>query len=299
MSYSLAFVLGLLTCLAAFDSAQAIHVSWNYTDQEFWKTVEEWDCEGLRQSPIDIDTNNLVTDSMLVGLTLKNFDQSYDGNFTNTGHSVQFNLAAGSPTASFINHLGTYELLQFHLHWGSTSEEGSEHTIDGRSYAGELHFVTRKTTGSATDGDAFAVLGVLLVNGTSSSASLTELNDNIPTVDGEEIEVSGVRPMDFLPNSLSYYFYEGSLTTPGCNEVVQWFLLRNPVSVSEDFLNALRTTVEGEDGIIDMNFRNTQNLNGREVMIQTDDDTGDSAAFRLIGKGLIICIALFVSLLYY
>lgn len=34
-----------------------------------------------------------------------------------------------------------YVLEQFHCHWGATEDEGSEHTVDGRRYAGEVvHF---------------------------------------------------------------------------------------------------------------------------------------------------------------
>ena len=28
-----------------------------------------------------------------------------------------------------------YELLQFHFHWGSSNDRGSEHTIDGKRYS--------------------------------------------------------------------------------------------------------------------------------------------------------------------
>jgi len=31
-----------------------------------------------------------------------------------------------------------YKLEQFHCHWGCTSSKGSEHTVDGRPYAGEV-----------------------------------------------------------------------------------------------------------------------------------------------------------------
>jgi hypothetical protein len=32
---------------------------------------------------------------------------------------------------------GCYRLEQFHYHWGSDDERGSEHTIDGKAYAAE------------------------------------------------------------------------------------------------------------------------------------------------------------------
>ena len=32
----------------------------------------------------------------------------------------------------------TYRLEQFHCHWASNSDKGSEHTVDGRCYAAEV-----------------------------------------------------------------------------------------------------------------------------------------------------------------
>ena len=272
MTKFVAVTLILVTSLIASKNVQAIsEISWNYTDQEFWTTVEEWDCDGQRQSPIDIDTTTLATSGDLIDLVLTNFSKSYEGNFTNTGHTVQFTPNPGSPRALFRNHRGTYELLQFHLHWGASANQGSEHTVNGQSYSGELHFVTRKTTGAKTDGDAFAVLGVLLRSDISMSASgsYMELLNNIPGGGGEINLLNEVRPTDLLPSDLSYYYYEGSLTTPTCSEVVQWFLLRNPVDVPSQFLDNLRSNIMGGDGdILDTSFRFTQPLNGRQVMIQ-------------------------------
>lgn len=36
---------------------------------------------------------------------------------------------------------GKYILEQFHCHWGPNNEEGSEHTIDGKKYAGEVSII--------------------------------------------------------------------------------------------------------------------------------------------------------------
>ena len=33
---------------------------------------------------------------------------------------------------------GSYKLEQYHCHWGVTSDVGSEHTVDGSSFAGEV-----------------------------------------------------------------------------------------------------------------------------------------------------------------
>ena len=181
----------------------------------------------------------------------------------------------------------------------------------------------RHTQANFTTADnAYAILGVLLSSDTSDpdySPSLNQL-DNIPMQAGATNVVSGVTPMAFLPNNLSYYYYEGSLTTPPCSQVVQWFLLRNPVSLPSDFLADLRNEVKGEDDEkLIMNFRMTQNLNSRMVMIQAESGGGgnggggdggggnggggggddDSAAYKVIGKGLLIFVAVIMNLLFY
>ena len=51
-------------------SANAIDTAWNYSDQEAWKTVENWQCDGKRQYPIDIITSNLIPSSDLMDLVL-------------------------------------------------------------------------------------------------------------------------------------------------------------------------------------------------------------------------------------
>lgn len=247
--------------------------SWNYSNLETWKSVKGWAGGGVRQSPIDIDTKSVVKNPGLVDLVLTNFNKNLSGSWSNARNSVRFDPAAGSPIAHLQNHFGDYELQQFHFHWGATCTQGSEHTIDGQTYAGELHFVTRKTTGKTTDGDAFAVLGVLLVSDTTMVAtrSWKELLDNIPAQNESKNSVSTLQLVDLLPNNLSYYYYEGSLTTPPCSEVVQWFLLTNPLHVPSAFLDALRTTVIGMEGqSLNTNFREPQPLNGRKVMGHTD-----------------------------
>ena len=274
--------------------------SWNYTDQDAWEDESSWECDGTSQSPIDIDTSDLVTNGSLISLTLTDFDQSFSGDFENTGHSVKFTPDSGLDTATIENYFGTYELQQFHFHWGSSSSEGSEHTIDGTSYAGEIHFVSTKTTGSSTDYDAYTVIAVLLVSDSSLSVtdSWEELYDNIPTDYGDNNTVSGLDIFDFLPSSFGYYHYEGSFTTPECNEVVQWFVLKNTVNVPSDFLDALRTTVNDEDGdTLTENHRDTQDLNDREVMVQDSGAVGPTPS--MLTGALSVFMAFLLTLLHY
>ena len=260
---------------------------WNYTNQEAWKHVQGWNCNGIRQSPISIDTNHLIVSNELIDPILWNFEYPYDGTFSNNGHTVRFDPATGSPTAIFKNHLGTYEFLQFHFHWGSNNFRGSEHRILNGANSGEVHFVTKKTTGVSTDEDAFSVLGVFLIGNDfiRLSGSWERLYSNMPIKNHVENSVNEVRLDDFLPPNFTlgrYYHYEGSLTTPPCSETVQWFVLQEPLYVSNDFLAQLRT-IQGENGeALTMNYRYTQPTNGRQVTITSSHPYAQFARDRVM-----------------
>jgi carbonic anhydrase len=54
---------------------------------------------------------------------------------------------------------------QLHFHWGSVDSIGSEHTVNGKSYAGEMHLVHYNSKYGDFDSalkhsDGLAVLGV-------------------------------------------------------------------------------------------------------------------------------------------
>ncbi len=44
----------------------------------------------------------------------------------------------------------TYNLLQFHFHWGYSNNQGSEHTLDNRRFPLELHMVHNNSKGQLT-----------------------------------------------------------------------------------------------------------------------------------------------------
>lgn len=52
---------------------------------------------------------------------------------------------------------------------------------------------------------------------------------------GKESKPEGVKinPMDLLPADHGYYSFRGSLTDPGCNEGVIWFLMKSPIEMSQ------------------------------------------------------------------
>ena len=80
--------------------------------------------------------------------------------------------------------------------------------------------------------------------------------------------------------------------------MVQWFVLKNTVNVPSDFLDALRTTVNDEDGdTLTENHRDTQDLNDREVMVQDSGAVGPTPS--MLTGALSVFMAFLLTLLHY
>ncbi|TMW65473.1 hypothetical protein Poli38472_008115 [Pythium oligandrum] len=156
----------------------------------------------------------------------------------------------------------TYALLQFHAH------NPSEHTIYDHHYSGEIHFVHKEVGGSS-----LLVTGLLL-SAKPEVAENSWIEDVWHTIhEGEEGKAVPVdlelNYVDFLTANVhtSHLFnYHGSLTTPPCSEIVTWWIINNPLHISESEFQSLHqaykelpATLEGRDN------RPTQPLNDRKV----------------------------------
>ena len=286
----------LLVCFAARCSAAGQPFS--YSNQSAWPSLPGSHCGLSRQSPIDIVVRDTTTRADLTKLQLGGWDQSVSGMMENTGATLKFTPATTTTLrTTTVNHRGTYRLAQFHLHWGNMAGMGSEHLLNGDSYDAELHYVHSRTQppSNGTEGDAFAVVGVFL---RSDSAPLVtgspweRLFNMIPDA-SQSVDISGVIYNDFLPTNLSYFYYEGSLTTPPCNEVVQWFVLQNPVPIPEAVLRRLRAAPAGVINTTQtMNFRQVQPLNGRQVLRYNSASTIAPVISVLIMTVLALAISL-------
>jgi carbonic anhydrase len=147
--------------------------------------------------------------------------------------------------------------LQFHFH------APSEHTVNGQFAAAELHLVHRN---ALLD---LAVVGVLVNVGSPVNIVIDTILRNAPIEEGE-IELRGsVNAKNILPRfDRGYYTYSGSLTTPPCSEGVRWFVLREPVFVSQaaiDHLHEVIAEFPGYDGFPNNN-RPVRPLNGRVIL---------------------------------
>ncbi len=93
----------------------------------------------------------MAIDTPALVLSPANYDEVMTGTLENDGHSLKFTpnsahdlrMSAGPLNDNDAEQCLTneFKLEQFHLHFGSFSGRGSEHTIDGQEYMCELHLV--------------------------------------------------------------------------------------------------------------------------------------------------------------
>ena len=243
-----------------------------------------------RQSPINVVTGAVQANSDLIELKLTGYGDAINGAFNNTGITQQFNPSEEEDTRTLRNHLGTYDFLNVHIHWGNANGAGSEHLFDGSQYDAEIHFVHRKQ-GESMDTTAGDGISVLAVFANAVNRDIAGIWGQIPVqlgVPGVPNTVSAIRLTDLLPpeGNRTYYQYAGSLTAPKCNEIVQWFLFTTPIDIPQDYLDALRTVNGTTDVPLDTNIRDAQDLNGRMVYTYSGGTILTVSAWLLLLSGL-------------
>ncbi|KAM6953737.1 carbonic anhydrase 1-like [Aplochiton taeniatus] len=231
---------------------------------------------GPRQSPIDVVPGEATYDAALKPLKLK-YDPSTSIDILNNGHSFQVTFADDTDSSTLTEGpiTGTYRLKQFHFHWGASDDRGSEHTVNGKKYAAELHLVHWNTKypsfgDAASQPDGLAVVGVFLEVG-AENPQLQKLLDGFDAIKakGKQTSFANFDPTTLLPSSLNYWTYLGSLTTPPLLESVTWIVCQKSITVSPAQMSKFRSLLfsgEGETAccMVD-NYRPPQALKGRAV----------------------------------
>uniref|UniRef100_A0A3Q1GNA3 Alpha-carbonic anhydrase domain-containing protein n=1 Tax=Acanthochromis polyacanthus TaxID=80966 RepID=A0A3Q1GNA3_9TELE len=194
-----------------------------------WKDISGSFCGDKRQSPLNIVTSHVVTDSKLNNFTFVNFSSEHAiKSIVNTGHT---GTQTKTSTLSGGGLNGTYSTIQFHFHWGDTEHHpGSEHTIDDHRYPMEVHNIVNyvlslKATEDRNMSEAWSTLTSYLTNVTAEGS---EVNIN------HSISINGlIGDVDLT----KFYRYMGSLTTPMCNEAVAWTVFQEPINIHKDLVS--------------------------------------------------------------
>ena len=246
---SLVLLTGLMTIMIAGCSSNTANTKDSSKTEESTEKVAEkedhvdydnqsdWEFSaGKMQSPIDIPTSSAEKTSSDSGAIVLDYGKEIT-KAENNGHSIQI---SDSGTAEINGR--NFELAQFHFH------AQSEHTLDGKHYPMEAHFVNK-----AQDG-RIAVIGVFFEEGAENKGFQEVLDD----VNNEETNpITDIDTM--IPANKSYYHYLGSLTTPPLNENVEWYVMKNPVQVSSEQIETFKK-------LYSHNNRDIQPLNDRVIL---------------------------------
>ncbi|MFT5328049.1 MAG: carbonic anhydrase [Planctomycetaceae bacterium] len=170
--------------------------------------------KGERQSPIDIKSMKAIPAELP---ELRFAYRTEQIAAVNNGHTIQH---AGEPGSFLLIGAKRFSLEQFHVH------TPSEHTIDGKRFDLEIHFVHKSEDGQVV------VVAVVASKDDKGTVEIP-LYGNLPTVPGEKVTLQqSQNPTDYLPQGRDYFAYTGSFTTPPCTENIRWVLLKEPIAIS-------------------------------------------------------------------
>lgn len=239
-------------------------------------------CGGKKQSPINIITSKTASARASNSIYTNNFYRKFIGgkyHMSNNGHALQIDFPSDT---KYMLKKGDmkYIPVQVHLHFDPITGTGSEHTLNGQKYFGEMHIVHRNSKYKEKDDfmqqpDGLLVIGIfveLVENNASFAMSLfgnaaLSLTDPGDTKDLAPFPVGWLLPTKPRKNShLGYVNYRGSLTTPPCSEIVDWVVITGrTLEVNQELAKNLVKVKNGEGKPMAGNNRPILDLNGRET----------------------------------
>ncbi|XP_071988135.1 carbonic anhydrase 4-like isoform X2 [Engystomops pustulosus] len=297
--------------LVNFASSKA---DWCYTEApcgpSTWTSLGS--CNGSRQSPIDIPEDSVLFNQRLSQIVFTNYSKKgVFRNVSNTGHTVEISLGDGVWVAGG-GLPSTYSAIAFHFHWGNGSL-GSEHRLSGRQYPMEMHIVHTKggmnLSEAKKDPIGVAVFGFFIdVMDSANTSQLVMVSDLLEEVanPGTTMPLNLSQSLDDLlgdVNLTMYYRYNGSLTTPTCDEIVLWTIFKNPITVPSKvvtaFASAIKHNISANVETMQNNFRPVQPLNGRRVqasfpsvMALSPNSTATSNEGSVLSAALVVSMIL-------
>ena len=276
---------GLLVSILLSNSCDGTE-EWSYTGSHGPST---WSrnfskCGGKQQSPINIETKETLF-KQFVPLTL-NYDKSIAMKMENNGHTVQLSVVDSRDNLTIsggsLPSSSAFRVAQLQFHWGGNNSLGSEHKFDGKSFPLEMHVVhyNRKYANyseALSKRDGLVVISVLFKLEKKDNADLNVVTQMLKNVsyEGSSMDINSISLKSLLPVKISsFYCYHGSLTTPRCQENVEWIVFKNPATISGKQLeyfrqifqvNASAGVQQTKKPLLVNNFRPTQPLNQRSV----------------------------------
>ncbi len=225
----------IAVCVSTSSFVSAAHLDWGYDPTggiitpEAWGTLpgNETCSTGQTQSPIELPSG--VATSHLADLNF-NYDTQAEYHVVNNSRTVEQEFLDGNPGGYITLESGlSYELKQFHFH------SPVEHTINGlNNVQMEMHLVHETADAQV------AVVAIMIEQGAANS-ELAPIWNNAASLMVEGGTFSSSQTFNInglLPTDTSHFKYGGSFTTPPCTEGVEWRVMKKPITMSQDQINA-------------------------------------------------------------
>jgi carbonic anhydrase len=243
----LAIAGALATAAHAQDDAHYVspwRTPWTYQEADHWNTLdpEYAACNGKEQSPIDIRKAE-KGDLPALRFESKTGPLKY---VINNRYTIRVNYHPDNGNFLVVGN-ERYQLVQFHFH------HPAEEQVDGRRYDMEVHLMYKAADGKVAGVTVFVKPG-------AANLVVQQLWDHAPKSEGQEA-VAGVEisPGGLLPAEPGgYYMYMGSISAPPCTEGVTWVVLKQPLEMSAEQIDAFAKLFPND-------ARPLQPLNGRVV----------------------------------
>ncbi|XP_029638913.1 carbonic anhydrase-related protein 10-like [Octopus sinensis] len=230
---------------------------WTYegiSGPRYWGLLNpEWKMcsEGKQQSPIDIQPKYMLFDPNLKHIVINKIKLS--GTLRNVGHGIVMDI--NTTNADVVNISEgplsyVYRAYEIKLRYANNDSKGSEHTINGNHFVGEIQIMaynvdlypTPKNASQRVKG--MAILTAFLELSDQRNKALTPIIESMKNVHehrGHKATIHHLSLDELIPKTDLFITYEGSLTEPGCHETVTWIIFNRPIYVSRDQLMTLRT----------------------------------------------------------
>jgi carbonic anhydrase len=239
------------------------------------------------QSPINIVDKDVMLEAVPSVIAL--YTDYIDGLVENKLGKISFTV--DSPSKFTVHQIPmrtktqVFNLDRVDFHWGNDDQKGSEHSIDDQFFPLEAQFIFFDRKYNSLDKAknhysaivAFSVLfnigaenkliNQLLFNGIDSNTFYNGSNFSV------SVELDKLLPSNY---DSRFYFYNGSLTGPGCEQDVAWLIFENHLTISTEQMSKFRLFKQNSSisSVLSPNYRSTRPLGERTVFISWLEHSG-------------------------
>lgn len=256
------------------------NIEYEYSEQCEWPEKFP-ECGGSHQSPIELNFKDATEFHDAPSLKFHSYSRIIPGDswiLTNTGHTMKLTICPHydiQPKVEGGFLPGTFNLHNIHFHWGSKDTQGSEHVLNNKYFALEMHMVHWNDKYCSYEEarkfkDGLLAFGVLFKKADeikfSSIFKIADAIENVLNFDNETHFDDGFSVGSLFPvKKCKYFTYQGSLTVPPCIEVITWIVFYQYLPISCGELREFRRIYDFNNEHVMDNFRKVQPIGDRVV----------------------------------